>query len=63
MLWLWGEGTRGSFLPERTKAKPKRVITPFTFALINIPASGASLCTPTEPEVLSDVTGVVSVLP
>jgi hypothetical protein len=38
----------------------KFVITPFTFALINIPASGASLCTPTEPGVLSDVTGVVS---
>jgi cytochrome c556 len=34
----------------------KFVITPFTFALINIPASGASLCTPTEPGVLSDVT-------
>jgi hypothetical protein len=33
----------------------KFVITPFTFALINIPASGASLCTPTEPGVLSDV--------
>jgi hypothetical protein len=32
----------------------KFVITPFTFALINIPASGASLCTPTEPGVLSD---------
>jgi hypothetical protein len=25
----------------------KFVLTPFTFALINIPASGASLCTPT----------------
>jgi uncharacterized membrane protein YccF (DUF307 family) len=35
----------------------KFAITPFTFALINIPASGASLCTPTEPGVLSDVTG------
>jgi hypothetical protein len=32
----------------------KFVLTPFTFALINIPASGASLCTPTEPGVLSD---------
>jgi hypothetical protein len=41
----------------------KFVITPFTFALINISASGASLCTSTEPGVLSDVTGVVSVLP
>jgi arginyl-tRNA synthetase len=29
---------------------------------LEIPASGARLCTPTEPGVLSDVTGVVSVL-
>jgi hypothetical protein len=33
----------------------KFVITPFTFALINIPASGASLCTPTEPGVIDSL--------
>jgi hypothetical protein len=61
----YGCGEKGHvvrFCP-KGRRQSQNGVTPFTFALINIPASGASLCTPTEPGALSDVTGVVSVLP